>query len=102
MARLYAAEDKYADAAHLAGEVAETYEQAGQSARRGAALLLAGQCTKDAGQSAQATKFLEGALAALDVAQRKESKAKALNLLIEVLNKTGQTHRVQDLLDELL
>lgn len=41
-------------------------------------------------------------MAALDAAQRKESKAKALNLLIEMLNKTGQTHCVQDLLDGLL
>lgn len=102
MARLYAAEGKYYDAAQLAGEVAKTYEQAGQSARCGAALLLAGQCARDAGQSTQATKLLEGAVAALDAAQCKESKAKALNLLIEMLNKTGQTHRVQDLLDGLL
>lgn len=102
LARLYAAEGNYSDAAQLAGRVAESYEQAGQSARLGAALLLAGQCAKDAGQSAQAAKFLEGAVAALDAAQRKESKAKALNLLIEVLNKTGQTHRVQDLLDGLI
>lgn len=102
LARLYAAEGKYADAAQLAGEVAKTYEQAGYSAHCSAALLLAGQCAKDAGQSTQAAKFLEGAVAAFDAAQRKESKAKALNLLIEVLNKTGQTHRVQNLLDGLL
>ncbi|MDO4897820.1 MAG: hypothetical protein Q3965_00795 [Rothia sp. (in: high G+C Gram-positive bacteria)] len=101
-ARAFAALGQWQDAARLAAEVAEVYEKAGEGARAGSSWLLAGQAAWEAKDAAAASRALEAAVAAFGAADRRESKAAALNLLIEVLNETGQTHRVEELLGGLL
>lgn len=101
-ARALAATGQSEEAMQTAKEVAEVYLKIGETARGASALLLAGQCARDTGDTTSAVEVLETAVAAFEQANRKESKAQALNLLIEVLNASGQTHRVEALMDDIL
>lgn len=90
------------DAGKLAVAAADAWEALGEAGRTGAILLVAGTFWLGEDAAAQAVPVLERAVRALDAADLRESKAAALDALVEALRATGQEHRVEELAEGLL
>lgn len=91
-----------ADAGDVALAAAQAWDAVGDYGRSAAALVVAGSFWLAEGAAERAVPVLEQAVSVLSALERTESKAAALDALVEALRATGQEHRVEELAEGLL
>lgn len=95
-------EERTADAAARAQRAAETYGGLGALADAGHAFWLAGRLCDGLGRVDEAVWNLESAMEGFGRARQRDPWGEAANLLVDVLRRSGQTTRAEELAREIV